>query len=168
VDFIELECDADELTGLAMAALEARDHAQAFACLQNALAIDPEHGTAHHLLGVLHAALGRVDLAIPEMERAITLEIDPTPARFELGLMHLSQGAADEACAIWEPLRTLDEDHYLFRFQRGFRHLQAGRFDDGVADLTAGIARNDANPALSREIEKLIQHARRLRERANA
>jgi len=155
--------DADELVALALQATRRGDTRAALAQLERALERDPRHGPARHLRAGLWAGMQRFDLAIPEMERAVALEADPAPARFELGMMLLSNGRIDEARKAWQPLEALGEEHALFLFQRGMLSMVADRFDETIADLERGIARNQANPSLNREMQKVVERVRRAR-----
>ena len=77
-------------------------------------------------------------------------------ARFQLGFFELTSGEAVRALATWEPLDTLPEGHYLGHFVTGLRHLIADRFADAIAALEAGIAVNDENAPLNRDMQLII------------
>ncbi|HEU0066051.1 MAG TPA: hypothetical protein VFQ57_02295, partial [Sphingomonas sp.] len=65
-------------------------------------------------------------------------------------------GEAARALDTWAPLGAADDPHYLARFVVGLTHLIHDRFADAVAALQDGIAANQDNPPLSRDMQMVI------------
>jgi tetratricopeptide (TPR) repeat protein len=116
----------------------------------------PEDARLHFLRGSLLAGSGRPIEAHASLRRAVALAPDLALARFQLGFFELTSGEAARALATWEPLDTLPEDHYLAHFVKGLRHLIADRFAEAVAALEAGIAVNQENLPLNRDMQLIV------------
>lgn len=86
------------------------------------------------------------------LQRAPAFEI----ARFQLGLLLLTSGRPAAAFATWAPLDRLEENDPLRLFKRGLEALAQDQFEPARQLLIAGIAANDVNPALSRDMEKVL------------
>lgn len=116
----------------------------------------PEDARLHFLRGSLLAGSGRPIEAHASLSRAVALAPEFALARFQLGFFELTSGEAARALATWEPLDTLPADHYLFHFVVGLRHLIADRFADAITALKAGIAVNEENLPLNRDMQLII------------
>lgn len=125
----------------------------------------PEDARLHFLRGSLLAGSGRPIEAHASLSRAVALAPEFALARFQLGFFELTSGEAVRALATWEPLDTLPADHYLAHFVTGLRHLIADRFAETIAALEAGIAVNDENPPLNRDMQLIIDECAGLAER---
>lgn len=116
----------------------------------------PEDARLHFLRGSLLAGSGRPIEAHASLSRAVTLAPDFALARFQLGFFELTSGEAARALLTWEPLETISEDHYLAHFVKGLRHLISDHFAEAIASLQAGIAVNDENAPLNRDMQLII------------
>ena len=58
--------------------------------------------------------------------------------------------------ATWGPIVLLPEGHYLRSFVGGLTHLIRDEFDETVLRLNEGIAANEENPALNRDMQLII------------
>lgn len=116
----------------------------------------PEDARLHFLRGSLLAGSGRPIEAHASLSRAVALAPDFVLARFQLGFFELTSGEAARALATWEPLDSLPPDHYLAHFVTGLRHLIRDEFAASIAALQAGIAVNDENPPLNRDMQLII------------
>lgn len=128
----------------------------------------PEDARLHFLRGSLLAGSGRPIEAHASLSRAVALAPDFALARFQLGFFELTSGEAARALATWEPLNVLPEDHYLAHFVAGLRQLIADRFAEATAALQAGIAVNDENPPLNRDMQLIIDECAALTSAAPA
>jgi tetratricopeptide (TPR) repeat protein len=116
----------------------------------------PDDARLHFLRGSLLAGQGRPIEAHASLSRAVAIAPDFALARFQLGFFELTSGEAARALATWEPLDTLPEGHYLAHFVTGLRALIQDRFSDAVDALKAGIALNQENPPLNRDMQLII------------
>ncbi|WP_448661545.1 hypothetical protein ACG3SL_12855 [Sphingomonas sp. CJ20] len=122
----------------------------------------PGDARLHFLLGSMLAGSGRPIEAHAALSRAVELAPDFALARFQLGFFELTSGEAARAITTWEPLDRLPGDHYLAHFVRGLRHLIQDHFGEAIRELTQGIAVNDDNLPLNRDMQLLIDECSRL------
>lgn len=116
----------------------------------------PDDARLHFLRGSLLAGSGRLIEAHASLTRAVALAPEFALARFQLGFFELTSGEAARALATWQPLDNLPADHYLTQFVIGLRHLIADRFVESIAALEAGIAANEENLPLNRDMQLII------------
>lgn len=127
----------------------------------------PEDSRLHFLRGSLLAGSGRPIEAHASLSRAVALAPEFALARFQLGFFELTSGEAARALATWEPLDALvPADHYLAHFVSGLRSLIQDRFADTIAALEAGIAVNEENLPLNRDMQLIIDQCRGLADKA--
>ena len=117
----------------------------------------PDDARLHFLKGSLLIGLRRFIEAHGALSRAVALSPDFHIARFQLGLFELTSGEADAAIATWAPLKRLPAEHSLSIFVRGLEDLIADRFEQCIAALREGIAANDENLPLNRDMELVIE-----------
>lgn len=122
----------------------------------------PEDARLHFLRGSILAGSGRPIEAHASLSRAVALAPDFALARFQLGFFELTSGEAARALATWEPLDGLPHDQYLAHFVRGLRHLILDQFDQAIHALGEGIAVNEENLPLNRDMQLIIDECRRL------
>ena len=122
----------------------------------------PEDARLHFLRGSMLAGRSRPIEAHAALSRAVELAPDFALARFQLGFFELTSGEAARALATWEPLQDLPSDHYLALFVSGLRHLVQDRFADAITALEAGIAANEENLPLNRDMQLIIDECRGL------
>lgn len=152
--------DTDELLHLAIRATDDNQSDRAIEFLKQLLDIEPEHGTAHYLLGAVHAGLGMYDRAIADMNTAMKLDSNlPPTAAFQLGLLYMTSRRVDDARQTWAVLDGLGEENPLFLFKRGMLRLAEDEFDQCISDLQQGISLNDAYEQLNRDMQGIIERA---------
>jgi tetratricopeptide (TPR) repeat protein len=151
--------DADELLHLAMKAMEAGDQGSTLAYLKRAVALAPQDGRIHYLLGAVHAELGMHDRAVEELTRATELAPHLETAHFQLGLLHAARGDLDRALRAWEPLEAFGANPALQRFRAGVVHLANEEYEACIEAVRDGIARNQEYAALNDDMARLIARA---------
>lgn len=111
-------------------------------------------------LHFLHASLlaGNRDYPAARAAMAHALELAPgfEIARFQLGFLEFTSGEPGPAAATWGPLGELSPDHPLRLFSEGLMRLTADDVPGAVALLRRGMALNEANPPLNRDMQLLV------------
>ena len=151
------QLDAEELLFLALRSMEKDEDDEAIQYLKRGLALEPESGILHHLLGAMYAQLGMVDRGIDELKLATHFNPQLHMARFQLGLLHFTAtdlAAADDA---WRPLGELAEDHALRLFRDGLLQMGQDRFADAVATLRRGLDANNDYESLNADMEMMVE-----------
>lgn len=154
--------DSDELFHLALKAMEQEQTEHAIVHLKQLLDKEPDHGRAHYLLGALHAEIGMYQRAIEEIQHAVELEPDIPTAHFQLGLLHATSGNPAAAKAAWEALDGLGENEPLYIFKCGLVHLLHDELDACCENLNKGIRLNQTNPALNKDMQRILQSVNQL------
>jgi tetratricopeptide (TPR) repeat protein len=152
----ESALDAEELMHLAMRAMDAEKSEDAITYLKRAIALAPNDGRLHFLLGALHAEIGLDERAIAELSRAVQLAPELHTAHFQLGTLLLKRGEVARANEAWRPLDMLDRDHPLYLFKSALSQLADGDYARCIAELRQGIARNDENDFLNLEMREVL------------
>jgi tetratricopeptide (TPR) repeat protein len=107
---------------------------------RTALQIDPEESAAHTAFAAVEFALGRRDVAVNSLLRAIDLKPDNDEAYRLLGQILAEQDKVEEAIA---PLRTairLRPASFNHHYSLGFALFQASRFSDAADAYGAAAA----------------------------
>ncbi|HYD86000.1 MAG TPA: hypothetical protein VEA80_00855 [Vitreimonas sp.] len=116
----------------------------------------PEDARLHFLRGSILIGEGRPIEAHQSLTRAVALAPDFAIARFQLGFFQLTSGEAQDALETWGRLDALPDAHYLRKFVDGLRCLIRDDFQGAIEALRAGIALNQENPPLNRDMELII------------
>ena len=157
MEFNNVAFDDEELFHLALKAMESGQTEQAVLHLKQLVAMTPEHGRAHYLLGALHAEIGMYERAIEDIQRAVEFEPELPTAHFQLGLLYATSGQVAEAEHAWAVLDQLGGNDPLFIFKRGLIHLMHDEFEACSEDLKRGIQLNQTNPALNSDMQRIAQ-----------
>jgi tetratricopeptide (TPR) repeat protein len=126
------------------------------------IAQHPDDPRLHFLRGSILASIGRPIEALPALRRAVELAPDFGIARFQLGFFQLTSGEAASALSTWGPLALLPEENYLRKFVAGLTHLIRDEFDAAIAQLREGIAANEENPPLNRDMQLIVDQTSEL------
>ena len=148
--------ELDSLIKDALAASRANDRARAIELFTQASIAAPGWAMPHLLIGSEYAASGEIDKAELALANAVLLDPRFAIARYQLGLLQFSSGRAAHALVTWQPLLSLGESDPLTHFIRGFAALAQDAFADALANFRAGLARDNPNPAVASDIEKII------------
>ena len=105
---------------------------------------------------------GRMIEAHRSLTRAVALAPDFAIARFQLGLFQLTSGESENALETWGRLDKLADGHYLRNFVDGLRCLIRDDFAGVIEKLQQGIALNQENPPLNRDMQLIIDRCRPL------
>lgn len=151
-----MKYDVEELFHLALKRMENNDHEGAIEHLKNAVEIAPNHGGCLYLLGAEYAQIGMYDRAVEFFQKSIDCDPSLHTARFQLGLLKLTLNDVDGGTETLQPLTLLGETHYLNLFQQGLVAVAKGDKALGVAKLKEGIANNQENAALNKDMQGVI------------
>ncbi|HYF19722.1 MAG TPA: hypothetical protein VEA40_17780 [Ramlibacter sp.] len=146
----------EQLIARGLAASGRQQAQEAIRLFRQASELEPASGVPHFLIGSEHAAAGEVDSAEQAFAQALLLAPSFTIARYQLGLLQFTAGRPGDAQATWQPLLGLDDSHPLGHFARGFAALGRNDLGAAVSHYRAGLARNEENAALSRDIQLVV------------
>ncbi|WEF32861.1 tetratricopeptide repeat protein [Pseudoduganella chitinolytica] len=158
--------DQAELFQLALSVSGAGDSGTAIAYLKEAVSRADATAAAHYLLGAEYAQIRLYDRAMDEMEAAIALDPALWTARLQLALLYLGANKEDRAGDALRPLAEMGDDPALQQFAKGLLALIAEDMAGAVSALADGIERNQANPALNGDMQRIIDEIGRRQEAA--
>lgn len=147
-------CPDDRMSGLL--AVLGRDETIGINELDSLLEQFPDDPRLVFLKGSLLAGSQDYAAARTYMRRAVDLAPEFHVARFQLGFLLLTSGEPFAAQEAWGPLHALPKASYLRIFVDGLCHLIRDEFDDTVRVLKEGIAANQENPAMNRDMQLII------------
>lgn len=148
--------DAPQLLNMAIAAMARNDAQASVDYLKRAIELDDGFAEPHYLLGAEYASRGLHDQAVAEMQAALERKPELAVARFQLGLLLLTLSRVQDAASTWGLLDVLPAEHHLKLFKTGLMHLIGERPEQAVAALKSGIEKNQENPALNRDMQRVI------------
>lgn len=152
-------CDEEKMQELVVAMEGDEDQIERIDAL---LADFPEDARLHFLRGSILIGKARLIEAHRALSRAVALAPDFAIARFQLGFFQLTSGEAENALETWGRLDRLPDGHYLRRFVDGLRCLIRDDFAGCIQNLQQGIALNQENPPLSRDMQLIIDQCQPL------
>jgi tetratricopeptide (TPR) repeat protein len=154
------ELDAEELFHLAVHATNDGRTDNAITYLKQAIALEDDNPWTHYLLGAQYAELQMYGRAIESMEKSIALDSSISIAAFQLGMLYGVTDQVDEAKRVWELLEELDNDDAIKLFKNGMLALIADDFVNAESNLARGIERNTTNPALNKDMQRVLDNLR--------
>lgn len=104
----------------------------------------------------------RVDRAEAAFMFALQLAPDFAIARFQLGLLQFTSARPAAATATWAPLEALPDGEPLKTFKRGLEALTRDQYEEARDLLLAGIAANQENEPLNRDMQLVITRMREM------
>ncbi|HWE45778.1 MAG TPA: hypothetical protein VG407_07095 [Caulobacteraceae bacterium] len=129
---------------------------QGLEAAEQALGAHPDDARLHFLRGSILAGLQRYAEARQAMQTSVNLAPGFAIARFQLGLLVLCGGDAIGAETAWGPLHLLPEGAPLRLFVEGLDAMIRDEFEPAIRRLRDGIARNQENEPLNRDMSMLI------------
>lgn len=153
--------DQAELFQLAISVSGAGDSATAIAYLKEAVSRPDATAAAHYLLGAEYAQIRLYDRAMDEMEAAIALDPALWTARLQLALLYLGANKEERAGDALRPLAELGDDAALQQFATGLLALIGNDMPRAIQALADGIERNESNPALNGDMQRIIDEIQR-------
>ncbi|MFA0812391.1 hypothetical protein [Microbulbifer epialgicus] len=151
------ELDAEELFHCALEASNLKYHERAIELLKRSISLE-DHPAKRLFLAAEYAEIKLYDRAIEGMQTAISMAPELWIAHFQLGQLYLVTQEISEAKKVWEHLvNSTSSPRYFQEFARGLLAIADGNTEDGVEQLRGGILENNENPALNKDIEKIIE-----------
>jgi tetratricopeptide (TPR) repeat protein len=126
---------AESLLAHARAAWRRGDLDQAMRCVGSALATQPEHPGALHLLARITARQGNAGAALDMAARAAALQPDDPDIRQEMAMLLARQDRLDEAIAGFDVVLALAPEHAGALLNRAVALHRLGRLPDALAGL---------------------------------
>ncbi|MBV9678784.1 MAG: tetratricopeptide repeat protein [Acidobacteriaceae bacterium] len=117
--------------------------------LSRSLATHSQFGEAHKVLAFDLNILGRKDLAIAELEKAINLTSNPWESRYELGRIYYEQGAYLKAVDQFEKAKALAPEFVKIYHNLGLAYAGTGNGAKAVENFEEGIRLNAKQKAVS-------------------
>lgn len=120
--------------------------ASAEPCYLNAATLQPKSVRWPHLLGHLYWKTGHLEAARPQLERAIELRPDDTPAMIYLAEIALAESRPDDARTLFEAVLGLEPDNLVARAMLAELDLGEGSYEEAVTVFEEVLAtRPEAN-----------------------
>jgi tetratricopeptide (TPR) repeat protein len=129
--------------------------------LRTALALDPNHATAHHLLGEYLVQRGRFAEADAELEKARTVDPLSPAIATHVGIARMYAGRHDDAVRAAEQALEIDPRFLLAHRIKGMALVHAGRTADGVGVLRQAHALDPESPRAASDLGYALGRAGR-------
>lgn len=123
---------------------------------RDSMVIFPSSGLPHFLSGAELAQGGLLEEAEAAFSAAILLSPTLKMARFQLGLLQYTSGRVNVALLTWAPLADAADTDPVKQFVHGFTALAVDDFEAALAFFRQGIAFNQENPPLSRDMQLVV------------
>jgi tetratricopeptide (TPR) repeat protein len=151
-----------------LVALLEQDEAHGMSQLAQALDRWPTDARLYFLRGSCLAGQRRYEEALLDMQQAVQQAPGFAIARFQWGFLRLTCGDAQGAQQAWVPLDQLAPGDPLRLFKQGLCCLALDQFAQTVEFLSQGIAANQANPHLNKDMQLVIDQVHALVAKAQA
>jgi predicted TPR repeat methyltransferase len=126
--------------GLAIQNHQAGDLPKAESIYQQILRADPNQPIALHLLGVVAHQVGKNDISVNFITKAIVIEPDYAEAHSNLGNTLKALGKLDEAVASYNKAIAIKPDYAEAYSNHGAALQELGKFDEAAASFSKAIA----------------------------
>ena len=113
---------------------------QAEACYRRALAAEPDHPDALHLLGLVALQVGRPDAAVELIGKALKRRPQNPAYFFNFGNAKAQQGKLDEAIAAYRKATAIKPDYAEAHSNLGNAAAYQGRLDEAIAAYRQAVA----------------------------
>ena len=123
------------------------DWAGAEAQFTHAIAINPAYATAHHWYGHCLFAMGRMDDATRQMQRAQHLDPLSVPFNLGVGWAFYYQRKYDEAIAHYSRTLEIAPDLPMVLYELGLAYQNSGRYDEALTAFEKASARSGGEAA---------------------
>ncbi len=122
-----------ELSQQAQGAIDRHDDPAAESLLRQLVVLEPKSAEAHHRLGRVLQAVGRVDEASAEYSKALVLDREYVNAMIGLGTIALARGAASEAVERFEAAIEISPRNSEAHLERARALESLGQTDEALA-----------------------------------
>ena len=116
--------------------------AKAEGIYQQILQTDPNQPDALHLLGVIYSQVGKHDVSVEFITKALAIEPNLAEAHSNLGLALRELGKLDEAVASYHKVLGLKPDFAEAHSNLGLALMDLGKLDEAVASYHKALAIN--------------------------
>jgi tetratricopeptide (TPR) repeat protein len=106
---------------------------------QAALAIKPDHDTAHNNLGVIYAQRGRWDEAMQAFQAALRYNPDIVDAHNNIGLLYLEKGLYAEAERAFRSAMRMDPVYAKAHYNLGVLFERQGRVEEAAREFQKAL-----------------------------
>ena len=113
---------------------------------RHAVAVMPENGFAHAVLGGVRYRQGRLDEAAAEYREATRILPGDTEVMTHLGMVLASQGRFDEAARYHRQATRLEPDYALAHRNLAYALARQGKFDEAAAEYREALRLQPADP----------------------
>ena len=111
-------------------------------CYRQVLDLQPENPVAYHLIGLMANKLGKSDIAIDLISRAVSFFPNYMDAHYNLGTVFQGLGRNDEAIASYSKAVSLNPSYLDARNNLGNVYLAQGRSQEAIACFEKVLKQN--------------------------
>ena len=124
------------------------DFQNADRCYQAVLGQNPQNFHALHLMGVLAHQVGRNEIAIPLLEKAVQLAPRMTEFHNNLGSVYKASGRFEDAVLSFKRVLKLDPNHVMAANNLGATYLDVGKYKDALKVFRDLVKKEKNNPQI--------------------
>lgn len=117
--------------------------------ISKSLAAHPEFADAHKILALDLNILGKQDLALAELEKAVALDPQSFESNYELGRVEYERGSYLRSAQHLERAKALNPSAVRVYHNLGLADAALGKMDEAVANFEEGLRLNAQQPAPS-------------------
>lgn len=117
--------------------------------LSKSLALNDQFPEAHKILALDLNILGKQELALAELEKAVALDPKSAESNYELGRIEYERGSYLNAAKHLEIAKALDPSAVRVYHNLGLAYAAVGRMDDALSNFDEGLRLNakQSNPS---------------------